>query len=131
MNQMMRPGMYARKIGITQAMTGPIASSSSPLHIRDTQTLNPTHARVRVNAIAKRTLGRRPDAGALRQIRPPRGRSDERRDPRSPSATAISLSTEGSGDDIAPPRSGRRIRGDRSPDFTAGMEQNDLAAMRI
>ena len=87
-------------------MTGPIASSSSPLHVPDTQTLNPTHARVRVNAIAKRTLGRRPEAGALRHVRPPRGRRDGRRDPRSPSATAISLSTEGSGDDIAPPQAG-------------------------
>jgi hypothetical protein len=81
-------------------MTGPIASSSSPLHIRDTQTLNTTQAAVRVNAIAKRTLGRRPDAGALRQIRPPRGRRDRRRDPRSPSLVAVSLSIDGRDDDM-------------------------------
>ena len=47
MNQITRPGMYARKIGITQPITGPSAASSSLRHGSDTQMLNPTQANVR------------------------------------------------------------------------------------
>ena len=40
--------MYARKIGITQPITGPIAASSSLRHGSDTQMLNPTQTSVKV-----------------------------------------------------------------------------------
>jgi len=52
-------------------MTGPSEASSSPRQAVDAQTLNPTQPTVRTKAIAKRMLGRRPDAGAFRQVRPP------------------------------------------------------------
>ena len=45
-------------------MTGPIAAPSSSLHGPDTQTLNATQAKVRTNAIAKRTVRRSPEAGS-------------------------------------------------------------------
>ena len=91
-------------MGITQPMTGPIATSSSSRHGSDTQTLNATHASVSAKAIAKRTVGRRPRAGALRRVRPP-NRSRGGRTTGSPSETAISSSIEESCG-VAPP--GRR-----------------------
>ena len=71
MNQITRPGMYARKIGITQPITGPSAASSSLRHGFDTQMLNATQANVRAIAIANRTVGRSPEAGAARLLKPP------------------------------------------------------------
>ena len=90
MNPITRPGTYARKIGMTQPMTGPIATSSSSRQGLETQTLNPTQARVRADATAKRTVGRSPEAGALRRVRPPS--RPEGSDPGSPPATEISSS---------------------------------------
>ena len=53
MNQITSPGMYARKIGITQPITGPSAASSSLRHGCDTQMLNPTQASVRAIATSE------------------------------------------------------------------------------
>src|SRR5215467_7278833 len=58
---------------MTHAMTGPSAASSSSLHGPDTQTANATHAIVSVDAITKRMVGRSPEAGAARRVRPPSG----------------------------------------------------------
>src|SRR6478672_4981657 len=84
-------------------MTGPIAFSSSPLHGPDAQTLNATHAAVSANAIANRTVGRSPDAGAWRRVRPPKRRRAGARDPGPPSEAAISSSIEDRRDDVVPP----------------------------
>ena len=57
------PGTYARSTGITQAMTGPIASSRSERHGADAQMPNAVQATVNVTAIVNRSVGRIPNAG--------------------------------------------------------------------
>ena len=83
MNQITSPGMYARKIGITQPITGPIAASSSLRHGSDTQMLNPTQNSVKVKATRNRTVGRSPEAGASRRTKPPNSPPDGSRCSRS------------------------------------------------
>ena len=67
------PGMYASRIGITHAMTGPIASSRSERQGAENQTPNPTYAAVRQSAIANRTVGRPPTPGRRRRVKLPSG----------------------------------------------------------
>src|SRR3954451_21627522 len=73
MKPITRPGMYARKTGITHAMTGPIASLSSFRQGSDTQTLKATQEAVRPKAIAKSTVGRSPAPGLGRDANKPTG----------------------------------------------------------
>ena len=73
MNPITRPGTYASRIGISQAITGPIASSRSCRHGSDTTTAKPTQAAVSTAAPANRTVGRSPTVGARRRVRPPSG----------------------------------------------------------
>ena len=65
------PGMYASMIGITHAMTGPIASRRSERQGAENQTPNATYAAVRQTAIANRTVGRPPTPGRRRRVTPP------------------------------------------------------------
>ena len=74
MNPITSPGMYARNSGITHAITGPIAWSSSSRHGPDAQTANPTQHPVSTIASANRTVGRIPETGCSRFVNPPTGR---------------------------------------------------------
>ena len=74
MNPITSPGMYARNSGITHAITGPIAWSSSSRHGPDAQTANATQHAVSKIASANRTVGRIPETGCSRLVSPPTGR---------------------------------------------------------
>ena len=65
MNPMTKPGMYARRIGMTQAITGPIAASRSDRHGADTVIAEPTYTTVSDAATTKRTVGRIPNVGVI------------------------------------------------------------------
>ena len=64
-------GTYASITGITHAAIGPIAASRSERHGCETQTAKPTYASVNVPAAANRTVGRTPNAGRSRAVKPP------------------------------------------------------------
>src|SRR5437762_5697277 len=71
-NPITRLGMYASSVGITHAITGPSASSSSPRQGPEAQTANATQPAVKRNAITKRTVGRIPNCGCERLVNHPR-----------------------------------------------------------
>ena len=59
--------MYARKIGISHAETGPIASSRSERHGAENEIENASHPTVHTAATVKRRAGRGPNVGRARR----------------------------------------------------------------